>query len=289
MQIAQHGRVLVTGGEGRLGAVVVQDLLTHGYQVVSVDQERRHSGDQQFLKVDLTDHGQVMSAFMGVDDRFDAVDAVVHLAAIPAPGILPNSATFRNNMLTTYNVFTAALAAGVKNIVWASSETVLGLPFDEAPPYVPLDEEYRVRPNSTYSMVKAMEEELAFHLCRQDAELKMYGMRFSNVMLPEDYARFPGFDGDPTLRKWNLWSYIDARDGAQACRKALEHDGTGFAVFIIANADSVMQTNSVELAQRFWPEVEIRTSLGGHESLMSSAKATRVFGYEPQFSWRTQV
>lgn len=289
MRIPSNGRVLVTGGEGKLGAVVVADLLAHGYHVVSVDQERRYKGDYQFVKMDLTDHGDVRSAFMGLDDRYDRIDAVVHLAAVPAPGIVPNSATFRNNMLTTYNVFTAALGAGVKNIVWASSETVLGLPFDEAPPYIPLDEEYRVRPNSTYSMVKAMEEELAFHLCRQDPELKMYGLRFSNVMLADDYRRFPAFDADPMLRKWNLWSYIDARDGAQACRKALEHAATGFEVFIIANADSVMQTSSAVLARQLWPNVEIRKPLGEHESLMSSAKATRVFGYEPEHSWRREI
>ena len=28
-------------------------------------------------------------------------------------------------------------------------------------------------------------------------------------------------------RKWNLWGYIDARDGAQAVRLALEHQATG--------------------------------------------------------------
>lgn len=289
MRIANNGRVIVTGGEGRLGAVVVADLLAHGYQVVSVDQEKRHTGAQQFLKADLTDHGQVMSLFMGVEDRFKSVDALVHLAAIPAPGHLPNSATFRNNMLTTYNVFTAALTAGVRNIVWASSETVLGLPFDEEPPYVPLDEEYRVRPNSTYSMVKAMEEELAFHLCRQHADLKMYGMRFSNVMVPEDYAAFPSFDADLMARKWNLWSYIDARDGAQACRKALEHDAVGYEVFNIANDDSVMQQSSASLARQLWPSVEFRKELGEHETLMSAAKAKRVFGYAPQHSWRTHV
>ena len=281
--------MLVTGGEGKLGAAVVSDLLTHGYEVVSADLERRHDGAQQFLKVDLTDHGQVLSMLMGVEDRFPSVDAVVHLAAIPAPGHQPNSATFRNNMLTSYNVFTAALTAGVRNIVWASSETVLGLPFDEAPPYLPLDEEYRVRPNSTYSVVKAMEEELAFHLCRQHPDLKMYGMRFSNVMLRADYASFPNFSNDPMLRKWNVWSYIDARDGAQACRKALELDAVGCEVFIIANSDTVMQQSSIELARQLWPDMEIRKELGEHESLMSTAKAARVFGYAPQHSWRKEV
>ncbi len=49
------------------------------------------------------------------------------------PGLTTNSATFSNNMTTTFNVFSAARNAGITNIVWASSETVLGLPFDNPP------------------------------------------------------------------------------------------------------------------------------------------------------------
>ena len=59
---------------------------------------------------------------------------------------------------------------------------------------------------------------MARQFCRWDPELKIIGLRFSNVMDPEDYAAFPDFDGDPQPRKWNLWGYIDARDGAQAVR-----------------------------------------------------------------------
>lgn len=77
----------------------------------------------------------------------------MHLAAIPAPGILSDVATFHNNILSTFNVFQAARRAGIRNIVYASSETVLGLPFDVPPPYIPLDEEYSARPESIYSLV----------------------------------------------------------------------------------------------------------------------------------------
>ena len=110
---------------------------------------------------------------------------------------MPNAATFANNAPATYNVFAAARAAGIRNVVWASSETVLGLPFDTPPPYVPVDEEYPPRPESTYSLVKALEEEMARHFCRWDPRLKMIGLRFSNVMDPEDYAQFPAFDARP--------------------------------------------------------------------------------------------
>ena len=160
---------------------------------------------------------------MGVDDRFASLDAIVHLAAVPAPGLAPNAVIFENNITATYHVFAAARAAGIKRIVWASSETVLGLPMgpDNPPPYLPVDEEYHPRP------------ELVL-LAGQDA-----GRGDGAAVLPvgpgvdDDrpsvlqrhgrlrLRRLPVVRRDPALRQWNAWGYIDARDGAQAVRLAL--------------------------------------------------------------------
>jgi UDP-glucose 4-epimerase len=211
---------------------------------------------------------------------------VVHLAAIPAPGLIPNAATFHNNVTATYNVFSAARLAGITNVVWASSETLLGLPFTTPPPYIPVDEEYPARPESTYSLVKHLEETMAAQFCRWQPELKMIGLRFSNVMDPEDYAEFASFDADPRSRSWNLWGYIDARDGAQAVRKALAYDRPGVEVFVIANADTVMSRSSASLAAEVFPGVPVTRELGEHETLLSIDKARRVLGYEPEHSWR---
>src|SRR4051794_16780849 len=270
-------RVVVTGGSGKLGRAVVLELAEHGYDVVNVDLAPPPPGQPaSFTRVDLTDLGQVTEALTGIDDRYRGIDAVVHLAAIPAPGLRPSGATFANNVLSTHHVFLACRAAGIRNVVWASSETVLGLPFDVPPPYLPVDEEYPPRPESTYSMVKALEEEMAGHFCSWDPELKMIGLRFSNVMYPEDYLAFPGYNADPQARRWNLWGYIDARDGAQAVRRALDHSGRGREIFIIANADTVMSRSSAELAAEVYPGVEIRKELGEHETLLSIDKARRV-------------
>lgn len=282
-------RVAVTGAAGKLGRAVVADLAANGWQVLSIDRLRPDDVDGEFVTVDLTDHAQVLEVLTGVVDEHSApLDAVVHLAAVPAPGLVTNSATFANNATVSWNVFAAARAARIHNIVWASSETVLGLPFDTPPPYFPVDEEYRVRPESTYSLVKALEEEMAHHLCRWDPQLKMVGLRFSNVMEPHDYEEFPDFDADPHLRKWNLWGYIDARDGAQAVRRALDSQETGLDVFIIANADTVMTRTSENLVADVFPGVDIRKDLGEHETLLSIDKARRVLGFEPQHSWRNQ-
>ena len=281
--------VAVTGSSGKLGRHVVRELREHGWRVVGLDRVTDPDSEAAQVRLDLTDHGQVREALTAVDERLDGVDAVVHLAAIPAPGLTTNAATFANNITATYNVFAAARAAGVRNIVWASSETVLGLPFDTPPPYVPVDEEYPVRPETSYSLGKALEEEMARHFCRWDPELKMIGLRFSNVMEPADYARFPSFDADARLRKWNLWSYIDARDGAQAVRLALEHDATGMDVFIIASPDTVMSRSSADLLAEVFPDVPVRRAVGEHETMLSIDKARRALGYEPRYSWRTEV
>jgi UDP-glucose 4-epimerase len=280
-------RIAVTGGSGKLGRAVVRDLAEHGYDVVNLDRAAPpDDAPGDFVLVDLTDYGQTFQALSHIEDRYDRVDGVVHLAAFPAPGLVPNTTTFVNNISSTHHVFAAARAAGITNVVWASSETVLGLPFDTPPPYIPVDEEYHPRPESSYSLAKTLEEEMAGQLCRWQPDLKMIGLRFSNVMYPEDYAEFPSFDADPTLRKWNLWGYIDARDGAQACRLALELDATGRDVFIIANADTVMSTPSADLAGQVFPGVEVRGTVPGTQTLLSIDKARRVLGYEPQHSWR---
>lgn len=280
-------RILVTGGSGKLGRSVVRRLVEDGHDVLNLD--RAGERTPQLVMVDLTDYAQVVDAVLGIDDRHAGVDAIVHLAAIPAPGIVPDAATFRNNMLSTYNVFQAARRAGIARIVYASSETVLGLPFDVPPPYIPVDEEYPARPESTYSLVKHLEEQMAVQLTRWDPELSITALRFSNVMDPEDYAQFPTFDADATARRWNLWAYIDGRDGAQAVVRALENAAPGFEAFIIASADTVMSRSSAELAAEVYPDVPVVKELGEHETMLSIDKARRLLGYEPRHSWRDHV
>lgn len=282
-------RVVVTGGSGKLGRACVADLLEHGYEVVNVDLAPPKDPRCPFVEADLTDFGQAIEVLSGVDDRYSGVDAVAHLAAVPAPGLQPNAVIFKNNTLSTYNVFEAARRLRIKNVVWASSETVLGLPFDTPPPYAPVDEEYPGRPESAYSLSKLLGEEMAKQFCRWDPQSKIIGLRFSNVMESTDYARFPGFNADPRLRKWNLWAYIDARDAAQAVRRSLEAPLKGAEVFIIANADTVMSRSNAELMAEVFPGVPLREGVGPNETLLSIEKARRLLGYEPQHSWRRTV
>ncbi len=280
--------VVVTGGSGKLGRACVRELVEHGYDVTNVDLVPSRDDLCPLVRADLADFGQALEVLAGVDERPPAV-AVVHLAAIPAPGLVPNAEVFRANTLSTYNVFEAARRLAIRNVVWASSETVLGLPFDSPPPYIPVDEEYPGRPETAYSLSKLVGETMAEQFCRWDPELKIVGLRFSNVMEPEDYEAFPDFDADATARKWNLWGYIDARDGAQAVHRALEADLTGAAVFVIANADTVMSRSNADLVAEVFPGVPVKRPFGPNETLLSIDKARRLLGYEPQYSWRDET
>src|ERR1017187_887977 len=285
-------KIAVTGGSGKLGRACVKDLLAHGYEVFNIDRAAPAERVCPFILADLADFGQTVDAFSacpGEKAQRGNFDAIVHLAAIPAPHLFTDAVTFGNNTLSTYNVFSAAYRLGIENVVWASSETVLGLPFDTPPPYASVDEEYAGRPESAYSLSKLMGEEMAKQFCRWAPKMKIIGLRFSNVMEPQDYKRFASFQKTPAIRKWNLWGYIDARDGAQAIRKAVEAPLKGADVFIIANADSVMTRSSSELMAEAFPKVLVKKKLKANETLLSMEKAKRVLGYKPQYSWRKEV
>ena len=273
------GRVVVTGGSGKAGRAVVADLLAHGDDVLSVDLVRSAAVACDQLVADLTDFGETVEALRGAE-------AVVHLAAIPAPGLRPDALTFDVNTTSTYNVFSAATTLGLRRVVWASSETVLGLPFErERPAYAPIDEEHPAYPEFSYALAKLISEEMARQFNRWTG-IPFVGLRFSNVMEPHDYANFPGYWDDPELRRWNLWGYVDARDVAQSCRLALRDDAGGAEVFIVAAADTVMNRPSAELMAEVYPDVEIRGELGEFETLLSIGKARRLLGYDPAYSWR---
>ena len=274
--------IAVTGGNGKLGRAVVDDLRSHGHTVIVFDRDGTRG--EGFVRVDLTDYGQVIDALFGVNDQHNGIDAVVHLGAIPAPGLLADSAVFHNNMTATFNVFQGARRAGINRIVYASSETVLGLPFETPPPYIPVDEEYDTRPESIYSLVKHLEEEMAQKLVRWDPSLSITALRFSNVMDPSDYASFSSFTA--ASRRWNLWGYIDARDGAQAVRLAVEAGRPGFDAFIIAAADTVLPASNSSLVAAEFPGVAYTPTPGENDTLLSIDKARRVLGYAPEYSWR---
>ena len=272
-------KVIVTGGSGKAGRAVVADLAEHGYDVTNVDVAASREPGAPTLIADLTDLGQAMDSLRGAD-------AVVHLAAIPAPFVLPDGETFRVNMMSTYNVFSAAAQLGMERVVWASSETLIGLPFErEQPRYAPIDEEHPRLPEFHYALSKLAGEVIGEQFSRWTG-IPYVALRYSNVMEETDYQRFPEYWEDPKSRAWNLWGYVDARDVAQCTRLALEKDVPGAEAFLVAAADTCMTQPNDELLAEFYPDVPIRGDVSGHKTLLSIDKARRLLGFDPSHSWR---
>jgi nucleoside-diphosphate-sugar epimerase len=275
-------RICVTGASGRAGRVTVAELLAHGYDVVATD--RVLPGEEPGVRpllADLTDYGQATEVVQGVD-------AVVHLANIPAPGIHTPAATFNANMTMNFNVFMAAAQARVDRVVWASSETTLGLPFDAAPRYAPVDEAHYPLPASTYALSKVASETVAGHIAEW-SQIPFIGLRFSNILGPADYQHFGEYWKDPQSRRWNLWGYIDERDAALACRLALEAPANGSASYIIAAADTVMNRPSAELLAEVFPGVTLTREVTEFGTLLAIDRAREALGFSPQHSWRDHV
>jgi nucleoside-diphosphate-sugar epimerase len=291
-------RVVVTGGSGKAGRAVARDLVASGHDVLNADMVPPSEPVGRFLQADLTDLGMAI-------ETLRSHDAVVHLAAIPAPGIRTVEETFRINALSTYNIFSAATTVGLERVVWASSETVVGLPFgtrharnllDAAaapghvpdPDYVPIDELHPRRPHSSYSLSKVVGEEMALQFARW-SRIPFVGLRFSAIREPAEYDGFLDTARDPHVGEWNVWGYVDARDVAQACRLSLTADVSGAEVFIIAAADTNSNRPNAELLAACFPEVPIRPGIGEHDTLLAIGKAREMLGYQPMHSWRDTI
>jgi nucleoside-diphosphate-sugar epimerase len=286
--------VLVTGGSGKAGRAAIAELLAHGYAVMNVDTAPPAEPLCHFMRAELTDFGQAVESVMRMagtlDRRRDPLAkpfAVIHMAGIPAAGLAADAVTFQNNLISTYNVFSAATLAGCERVVWASSETTYGLPLTRNKPhFAPVTEDHPLVPESGYALAKTLCEQMATEMHRWNPGTRFTGLRISNILEQADYAQIPDWQRDETLRRWNLWSWVDARDVGQACRLALEADVPGCDAFTIAAADTVMLKPSRALMAAHFPEVPIRGQLAEHGTLLSIERAQAVLGYQPAHSWR---
>ncbi|MFK5635236.1 NAD-dependent epimerase/dehydratase family protein [Ornithinimicrobium sp. LYQ103] len=289
-------RIFFTGGSGKAGRHVVTHLAEQGHQVTNADLVPSGRPAVADVRVDLTDIGETYSAMAGLA-TFEELelaekpgyDAVVHFAAVPAILLTSDARTYATNVLSTYNVLEAATRLGVRKVVFASSETTYGICFaqgERRPQYVPVDEDHPTVPEDSYAMSKVANEVTARSFqARTGADV--YGLRINNVIEPHEYAEvFPPFLADPSLRRRNIFAYIDARDLAQMVQRCLEVDGLGYEVFNVANADMSVAATTQQVRDRFYDGVELRRPMGRDETFYSIDKARELLGYAPQHSWR---
>ncbi len=278
-------KLLITGGGGRLGRWVVEEL-RNDYEVVVAGLEEAPpdavSPGVRYEQADLTDAQAVARVA-------DGAEAIVHLAAFPSPiGREPEN-VFANNMLSTFNVVEAAIRQGARKIIYSSSGSALGFAFrfrDMVPDYMPMDEEHPLRPQDAYGLSKWLGEEVLEAATRRTG-IRTIVLRPTNVFGPEDYVeRVPSMleNGGGTL------SYVDARDVARAVRAALDDTEIEHDRFFITADDALSREPLAVAFPRHFPGSEaVSAGLTGTEGPISSAKAKRVLGYHPQHSWRTEL
>lgn len=275
-------KVVITGGSGLLGPYVVNHFIEAGYEVLSVDIVKPKANRARHITANLMNLGECYGILAGAD-------AVVHLAAIPVAYSHPNEVTFQNNVMSTYNILEAAAGLGIKKAVIASSESSYGIVFSRqnlAPLYVPVDEDHPQLPEDAYGLSKIVAEKIADTMNRR-CGMQIVSFRIGNVITAEKYLNFPEFIHDPKKRRIILWSYIDARDIASACRLAVEADGLGSVALNLAADDTSMDIQSDELMKSEFPEVkDIRVPLNNYHTLLSNEKAKKLLNWQPVHHWR---
>ena len=173
--------------------------------------------------------------------------------------------------------------------MFASSETTYGICFaqgERRPQFVPVDEDHPTVPEDSYAMSKVANEVTARSFQARTGT-DVYGLRINNVIEPHEYAEmFPDFLADPSLRRRNVFAYIDTRDLGQLVQRCLEVDGLGYEVFNVANADMSVAATTQEVRAHFYKGLEMRRQMGRDETFYSIDKARELLGYAPQHSWR---
>lgn len=270
-------KIAITGATGRIGRAISAEALRHGHSVVGIDRVAPAEPDMRenyrFVLADIGDYDALVAAFSGCD-------ALIHMAAIPAPIGYPDHVVHNNNVVGSYNALRAAVEVGIKRIVQASSVNAIGLSFSRKASfdYFPVDEEHPNHSEEPYSLSKWICEQQADSFARRYDDLRIASMRFHLVVEEREKARNFYADVTPEVAK-HLWAYTLYDAAARACLLALEAPFMGHEVFYIIAPDTLLDIPTVELAARFFPDVPIRSDLDGHRSFFSSAKAERMLGW----------
>ena len=278
-------KLVCTGGNGRLGRHVVA-LLRDACRLTVLDTAPAET-NLAFVQADVTDASALCRAFAGQD-------ALIHLAAIPNPRTAPAEVTFRINVQGTFAVLQAAEEAGVRRVVVASSDSVVGFhynPPDWQPQYLPIDERHPLRPTEFYSLSKQVTETI----CRSYAErgrLEVVVIRPTHIVFPPEHPELEARGRD--LMNYHLWTYVAPEDVARAFQLALALPAVRFETFLISAADGLNIRPTLELMRErygFLPEIrrpEIYERLPT-ASVLDGSRAREVLGFEPTKDWRQML
>ncbi len=281
-------RVVVTGGSGKIGHVICMDLAAHGYEVVNATRSapQQPQPGVKFVRANTTEMGEMLTAFAGAD-------AVMHIAAIPAPMRIPAHVVFNENVSGTYNVAEACAILGIRHLIYASSINHLGLDFrfrDFTPDYFPVDEAHRSQAQDPYALSKVAGEEI-LHGFHRRTGMRAITIRPPAVVMPEQYeARFAANRREPLKAGGFLWTYVDVRDLATIFRLALEHEELHDEVIYGTAEDAWAERPLAELVPHYFAQAGDKARfLTGTEAGVTNEKAKRLLGFRQQYYWREIV
>lgn len=278
-------KVVVTGGSGRVGRYVVEEL-AKAHDVRNADLVPAKAGPQgqppadvEFVELDVMDLDSVRAALK-------EADVVVHLAAIDYDWKAAPETYIRVNTLGSWNVLQAAQENGLEKAVLCSSVSACGLSemrSDWTPQYLPIDEGHELRPVQAYSLSKQIIEEMGLAVSRGSG-MDVICLRPLAVVLKETIAEFAEFIDDPQ-RHW-LFYYIEASDLARAFRAAVEAEPLGFETFFISADDTCHPEPTLQWYERVIGESPAlaeaaRYAEGSRASVFSSDKAKALLGWSP--------
>ena len=305
-------KILVTGGSGLLGSYVLRELLRAGHTLADYSRSAPRVKGVEFIQGDIMDSEKLAEACRGTN-------AVIHLAAVPGPGRAQPERMIEVNVVGTVHVLEGALQAGVGKVVFASSCAATGFCFQKheiTPDYLPIDEEHPCRPHDEYGLSKLLGEitckrysdaygiqtlclriNNSWYTRREEAEVATQSGWAKGLTVEDIWTkRYLRFVEDAPEEEWPvpgppaprniLWGFTDARDVAQATRLSVENEGLMHEVFVFSGYDTCSKVETPELLSRYHPDVPLKKPLQGYASLWSNQKATRLLGYQPQYTWR---
>ena len=271
-------RLLVTGGAGKIGRFLIEQLVAQ-HQVLVLDKADPDVAGVEYVEGDCT-------ALTDVERCCRDMECVVHLAGLKSTENDKPMALFETNVMSMAAVLESARKVGVPKVVFASSDSVLGLRHRRrhfSPDYVPIEEEHPLRPQDPYGLSKAICEQM----CR--AYASAYGietmcLRAPSTFCPGDEDVYETDSRAPEARYKSLWAYVHVHDLVQAFEKAIQANGIGHEVFFVSADDHCVEGMSAQtLMREYYPSVDA-AGLVGRQSLIDSSKAKQVLGYAPKYT-----
>lgn len=261
-------RVVVTGANGLLGSALLPRLSSAGYKVLAIDRSPAMGAlppSVEFRTIDLGDYQALREAVAGTA-------ALIHLAALTHPEVIPEPGVHHNNVIASYNALSAAGVSGVGRVCLASSVNAIGGIYSREPrfDYFPVDEKHPSYAEDPYSLSKWIAEQQASALARRHRGLSVACLRFHALRERAEMAeRLRDF---PEQAQKDLWGYTPPPMAVDACLASLTVDIEGSETFYVVAEDTYLDVDSEDLRRRHYPWVPVRGDLAGRRSFFDSSK-----------------